>query len=159
MNAAKKAMLVLGLMAMATMARAETLGEVTTEVKLLGPNHKIVVEAFDDPRVAGLSCYLSRAKTGGPAGALGLAEDVNEVSIACRQVATTMKVNGPLPRQEQVFSEKQSILFKKMRVVRMFDPARNALVYLTYSDKLIDGSPKNSVTAVPLGDIKVQLAR
>ncbi len=130
-------------------AHAELIGSVDTAFKLIGPDHKVIVEVFDDPKVAGVACYLSRAKTGGIGGALGLAEDKAEASIACRQVGA-ITINGALPRQEEVFSEKTSILFKRQRVVRMVDSKRNALIYLTYSDRLIDGSPKNSVTAVPL---------
>lgn len=130
-------------------AHAELIGSVDTAFKLIGPDHKVIVEVFDDPKVAGVACYLSRAKTGGVSGALGLAEDKAEASIACRQVGA-ITINGALPRQEEVFSEKTSILFKRQRVVRMVDSKRHALVYLTYSDRLIDGSPKNSVTAVPL---------
>ncbi|MEO0002512.1 MAG: hypothetical protein RLZZ22_204 [Pseudomonadota bacterium] len=130
-------------------AHADQIGSVDTAFKLIGPDHKVIVEVFDDPKVAGVACYLSRAKTGGVSGALGLAEDKAEASIACRQVGA-ITINGALPRQEEVFSEKTSILFKRQRVVRMVDSKRHALVYLTYSDRLIDGSPKNSVTAVPL---------
>jgi CreA protein len=128
---------------------AEPVGEVDTAFKLIGPDHKIVVEAYDDPRVAGVTCYVSRAKTGGVKGALGLAEDKAEASIACRQVGPVSFAN-PLPKQEEVFSERMSFLFKKLRIVRMVDAKRNALVYLTYSDRVIDGSPQNSVTAVPV---------
>lgn len=130
-------------------ASAETVGSVDTAFKLLGPDHKVVVEVFDDPRVAGVSCYLSRAKTGGIKGAIGLAEDKAESSVACRQVGA-LAFNGTLPLQEEVFSERASIFFKHVRVVRMVDVKRNALVYLVYSDRLVDGSPKNSVTAVPV---------
>ncbi|MGK5027869.1 CreA family protein [Janthinobacterium sp. RB2R34] len=130
-------------------AQAETVGSVDTAFKLIGPDHKIVVEAYDDPRVTGVSCYLSRAKTGGIKGAVGLAEDKADASVACRQVGP-LQFNGKLPRQEEVFSERASIFFKHVRVVRMVDPKRNALIYLVYSDRLIDGSPKNSVTAVPV---------
>ena len=131
------------------LALAEPVGEVDTVFKLIGPDHKIVVEVFDDPRVAGVSCYLSRAKTGGIKGALGLAEDKSDSSVACRQVGE-VRFNGPIPRQEEVFSEKASLLFKHVRVVRMADRKRNVLVYLVYSDRLIEGSPNNSVTAVPV---------
>jgi CreA protein len=130
-------------------ANAETIGSVDTVFKFIGPDHKIVVEVFDDPKVGGVSCYLSRAKTGGIKGAIGLAEDKADASVACRQVGA-LSFNGKLPRQEDVFSERASIFFKHVRVVRMVDPKRNALVYLVYSDKLIEGSPKNSVTAVPV---------
>ncbi len=128
-------------------AAAEPVGEVDTEFKLIGPDHKIVVEAYDDPKVGGITCYVSRAKTGGIKGAIGLAEDKAEASIACRQVGPLSFVK-PLPRQEEVFNERLSILFKKLRIVRMVDAKRNTLVYLTYADRLVDGSPKNSVTAV-----------
>jgi CreA protein len=130
-------------------ARAETIGSVDTVFKLIGPDHKIVVEVFDDPRVAGVSCYLSRAKTGGIKGAIGLAEDKADASVACRQVGN-LGFRGKLPRQEEVFSERASVFFKHVRVVRMVDARRNSLVYLVYSDRLIEGSPQNSVTAVPV---------
>ncbi|MEO6747381.1 MAG: CreA family protein [Caldimonas sp.] len=128
-------------------AHAEPIGEVDTVFKLIGPDHKIVVDAYDDPRVAGITCYVSRAKTGGIKGAVGLAEDKAEASIACRQVGP-IGFAKPLPAQEEIFNERLSILFKKLRVVRMVDKKRNTLVYLTYSDRVIEGSPKNSVTAV-----------
>jgi CreA protein len=134
-------------LAVCTLTRAETIGEVDTAFKLIGPDHKIIVEAYDDPKVQGVACFVSRAKTGGIKGGLGLAEDKAEASIACRQVGT-LSFPKPLPRQEEVFNERLSILFKKLRIVRIVDTRHNALVYLTYSDRLIDGSPKNSVTAV-----------
>ena len=130
-------------------AHAETVGEVDTVFKLIGPDHKIVVDAWDDPKVGGVTCYVSRAKTGGLKGAVGLAEDKSDASIACRQVGP-VSFAKPLPEQEEVFSERQSFLFKKLRVVRMVDKKRNTLVYLTYSDRVIEGSPNNSVTAVPV---------
>jgi CreA protein len=144
-----KTALGLALAASVTVAAAETVGSVDTVFKLLGPDHKVVVEVFDDPRVRGVSCYLSRAKTGGIRGAIGIAEDKAEASVACRQVGA-LGFNGKVPRQEEVFSERASILFKHVRVVRMVDPKRNALIYLVYSDRLIEGSPQNSVTAVPV---------
>jgi CreA protein len=131
----------------AACASAERIGAVDTAFKLLGPDHKVIVEVFDDPKVGGVSCYLSRAKTGGIKGAIGLAEDTSDSSVACRQVGA-LQFNGKLPQQEEVFSERASILFKHVRVVRMVDKKRNTLVYLVYSDRLIEGSPKNSVTAV-----------
>ncbi len=135
-------------------ASAESIGDVSTVFRFLGPNNKIVVEAYDDPKVAGVTCYVSRAKTGGFKGAVGLAEDTSDASIACRQVGA-ISFKQPIPQQEEAFNERLSILFKKLRIVRMVDPKRNALVYLTYSDKLIDGSPKNSITAVPVLDRKI----
>ncbi len=128
-------------------AQAEPIGEVDTVFKLIGPDHKIVVDAFDDPKVVGVTCYVARAKTGGISGAFGLAEDKAEASIACRQVGP-LSFGRPLALQEEIFNERLSLLFKKLRVVRMVDRKRNTLVYLTYSDRIIEGSPKNSVTAV-----------
>ncbi len=130
-----------------TRADAEKVGEVDTAFKWIGPNHKIVVDAFDDPRVQGVTCYVSRARSGGLSGAVGLAEDKAEASIACRQVGP-ITVPQPLPQQEEVFSERMSILFKRLRIVRMVDTKRHALVYLTYSERLIEGSPMNAITAV-----------
>ncbi|MFN3295867.1 CreA family protein [Caldimonas sp.] len=128
-------------------AHAQKIGEVDTVFQWLGPDHKIVVEAYDDPKVPGVTCYVSRARTGGIKGALGLAEDRAEASIACRQVGP-LGFKEPLPQQEDVFTERMSLLFKRLHVVRMVDVQRNTLVYLTYSDRVIEGSPQNSVTAV-----------
>lgn len=128
-------------------ASAESIGEVDTVFKLIGPDHKIVVDAYDDPKVPGVTCYVSRAKTGGIKGAIGIAEDKAEASIACRQTGP-VSFPAPIPVQEEVLTERQSLLFKKLRVVRMVDKARNVLVYLTYSDRVIEGSPKNSLTVV-----------
>ena len=139
--------LLLGLLA--GPAAAEPIGEVDTVFKLIGPDHKIVVDAYDDPKVAGVTCYVSRARTGGIKGALGVAEDKAEASIACRQTGP-ISFTGKLERQEEMFNERISLIFKKLRVVRMVDSKRNTLVYLTYSDRVIEGSPQNSVTAVPL---------
>jgi len=133
----------------ASAAESDAIGEVDTVFKLIGPDHKIVVDAYDDPAVQGVTCFVSRAKTGGVKGALGLAEDKSEASIACRAVGP-ISFPKPLPRKEEVFSERRSLVFKRLRVVRMVDPKRNTLVYLTYSDRVIEGSPQNSVTAVPV---------
>ena len=144
-----KRLLLLSLSLAAGSALAEPVGEVDTVFKLIGPDHKIVVDAYDDPGVKGVTCYVSRAKTGGIKGGLGLAEDKSEASIACRQ---TGPISFPkaLKRQEEMFSERISLIFKRLRVVRMVDAPRNTLVYLTYSDRVIEGSPQNSVTAVPV---------
>ena len=135
----------------ASLAFAEEIGEVTTAFKLLGANHKIVVEAFDDPKVEGVSCFISRARTGGIKGSLGIAEDTSDASINCQQTGA-VHFREDLEDGEEVFSQRASIMFKRIQVVRFQDKARNALVYLTYSDKLIDGSPKNSVSAVVIRD-------
>jgi CreA protein len=136
-------------MALPAVASAESIGEVDTVFQWIGPDHKIVVDAYDDPKVGGVTCYVSRAKTGGIKGAMGVAEDKAEASIACRQ-AGPVTIAKPLPVQEEVFSERISLVFKKLRVVRMVDVKRNTLVYLTYSDRVIEGSPQNSVAAVAI---------
>ncbi|MDH4611107.1 CreA family protein [Pseudomonas sp. BN102] len=137
------------LAAMPLLAVAEEIGSVSTVFKWVGPNDKIVVEAFDDPGVEGVTCYLSRAKTGGVKGGLGLAEDRAEASIACRQVGP-IRFKGELKEGEEVFKERTSLVFKTMQVVRFFDRKRNSLVYLVYSDRVIEGSPQNAVTAIPI---------
>ncbi|SET58982.1 CreA protein [Nitrosospira multiformis] len=133
------------------MAKAELIGEVDTAFRWLGKDDRVVIEAYDDPKVRGVTCYVSRARTGGIKGTVGLAEDRAEASIACRQVSDPIEFHGKLPRQEDVFTERMSILFKRLHVVRVVDSARNVLIYLTYSDRIIEGSPQNSVTAVPVG--------
>ena len=143
-----RSLLLLALLA-AGVAHAEPIGEVDTVFKLIGPDHKIVVDAYPDPKVQGVTCYVSRAKTGGIKGGLGLAEDRAEASIACRQTGP-IAFPKPIRKQEEMFSERISLVFKRLRVVRMVDAKRNTLVYLTYSDRLIEGSPQNSVTAVPV---------
>ncbi len=137
-----------GLLAVSSI-HAEEIGSVDTVFKLLGANHKIVIEAFDDPRIPGVTCHLSRAKTGGISGSLGLAEDTSDASIACRQVGP-ITLPADLKNGERVFKQKTSILFKSMQVVRFMDQKRNVLIYLVYSDKLVDGSPKNSISSVPI---------
>tara|TARA_A100001037_G_scaffold289519_1_gene301331 strand:+ start:903 stop:1400 length:498 start_codon:yes stop_codon:yes gene_type:complete len=136
---------------------ADEIGSVDTAFKLIGANHKIVVEAFDDPKVKGVTCFLSMARKGGISGTLGLAEETSDASIACRQVGPiefVEAIDGD-DEGEQVFKARRSVLFKRLQVVRFLDRKRNSLVYLAYSDKLIDGSPKNSLSAVammPWGD-------
>jgi CreA protein len=129
-------------------AHAEEVGSVNTHFRMTGSD-RVVVEAYDDPQVAGITCYVSRARTGGVKGTLGIAEDPSEASIACRQVGP-IRFNAPLKQQTDVFSERMSFIFKTLHVVRIVDKARNTLVYLTYSDRVVSGSPKNSVTAVPV---------
>jgi CreA protein len=138
---------VLFLLWSAAAVHAEEIGSVDTVFKFIGPDHKIVVEAFDDPGVAGVTCYISRARTGGLKGAFGMAEDKSEASIACRQIGP-IAIEKPIRQQEEIFSERISLVFKRLRIVRMVDTKRHALVYLTYSDRVIEGSPQNSVTAV-----------
>jgi CreA protein len=132
-------------------AAAEEIGEVTTAFRILGANHRIVVEAFDDPQVEGVACFVSRARTGGISGSLGLAEDTSDASIACRQTGP-ISFRDEIEDGEEVFSRRASALFKRVQVVRFFDETRNTLVYLTYSDRVIEGSPKNSLSAVVIQD-------
>jgi len=126
-----------------------TTGKVSTRFHLLGPNDRIVVDGFDDPKVQGVACHISRAVTGGVKGGLGLAEDTSDASIACRQVGP-IHINGELKDGESVFDEHRSLVFKELHVVRFFDRKRNVLVYVSYSDRIIEGSPKNSISTVPV---------
>lgn len=134
-------------------AHAEQIGSVDTVFKMFGPDHKIVVEAFDDPDITNVTCYISRAKTGGIKGGLGLAEDTSDAAISCQQVGPielSDKIKNGKSQGEVVFQKRTSLVFKKLQVVRFYDSKRNALVYLTYSDKVVDGSPKNAISAVPI---------
>lgn len=126
-----------------------TTGQVSTHFRWLGPNDRIAVDGFDDPKVQGVACHISRAVTGGIKGALGVAEDTSDASIACRQVGP-IKIIEELKDGESVFDERRSLLFKSLHVVRFFDRPRNVLVYVTYSDRVLSGSPKNSVSSVPI---------
>lgn len=138
------------LMLTATIASADVIGSVETTWRLLGSNDRVSVERFDDPEVENASCYVSYAQTGGVSGYVGLAEDPSRFSIACRATGP-VKIIGTVDAEfEEVFSRNTSILFKEMRVSRMLDSEKNVLIYLVWSTKLIDGSPFNSVTAIPL---------
>ncbi|QIU91648.1 protein CreA [Yokenella regensburgei] len=141
------------LTSVAPIAYAEQIGSVDTVFKMIGPDHKIVVEAFDDPDVQNVTCYLSRAKTGGIKGGLGLAEDTSDAAISCQQVGpieVSDKIKNGKAQGDVVFQKRTSLVFKKLQVVRFYDAKRNALIYLTYSDKVVDGSPKNALSAVPI---------
>ena len=124
-------------------------GSVNTKFRLLGPSDKIVVDGFDDPKVEGVACHIARAQTGGVKGALGVAEDTSDASIACRQIGP-IKIVGEIEDGERVFDERRSLVFKTLHVVRFFDRERNVLVYVAYSDRVIEGSPKNSISTVPI---------
>ncbi|UQY44791.1 protein CreA [Erwinia sp. PK3-005] len=132
---------------------AEEIGSVDTVFKMFGPDHKIVVEAFDDPDVKNVTCYVSRAKTGGIKGGLGLAEDTSDSAISCQQVGPVTlseRIAQGKAQGETVFRKRTSLLFKKLQVVRFYDQKRNTLIYLSYSDKVVEGSPKNALSAVPV---------
>ena len=146
------AWLVLFLSLLALPAFAEDIGSVGYHFKWLGPNDKIVIQAFDDPEVPGVTCYMSHARTGGLKGAIGLAEDPGEASIACRQVGPVDESKlAQLRSPHEVFSERASLIFKSTQVTRFWDAKRRALVYLIYTDRIIEGSPRNSISVVPLG--------
>jgi CreA protein len=126
-----------------------TTGQVSTRFRWLGPNDRIAVDGFDDPKVKGVACHISRAVTGGIKGELGLAEDTSDASIACRQVGP-IQIPAALKDGEEVFDERRSLVFKRLHVVRFYDRSRNVLVYVSYSDRVIEGSPKNSISSVPV---------
>ncbi|MGR9087638.1 MAG: CreA family protein [Gammaproteobacteria bacterium] len=132
---------------------AEKIGSVDTEFKLLGPDSKIVIEYFDDPDVAGVTCYISRAVTGGLSGAVGVAEDTSDASLSCHQtgaISLHKDIQSGKRDGDNVFKKRTSLIFKSMQVVRFYDKTHNALVYMVYSDRVIEGSPKNSIAAVPV---------
>jgi CreA protein len=126
-----------------------TTGSVSTKFRWLGPNDKVVVDGFNDPKVQGVACHISRAQTGGVKGAMGVAEDTSDASIACRQIGP-IKFLDEFKDGERVFDEHRSLVFKTLQVVRFFDRERNVLVYVSYSDRVIEGSPQNSISTVPI---------
>ena len=141
--------LLLSLCLLASTVKAEKIGEVSTEFVLTGPNSKIVIEAFDDPLIPGVTCHVSYPTKGGIKGALGLVEERSEASIACRQTGP-ISIPAKLKEGQEVFEKSRSVLFKKLHVVRFHDKKRNVLVYLAFTDKLVDGSPKHSLSSVPV---------
>lgn len=138
-----------GLLMAVNLAVADELDCVTTEWKLLGANHKVCVNGFVDPDLPGITCYLSQAKTGGIKGSVGLAEDLSEFSLDCVQTGP-IAIPDKMPRKKKVFSESTSIFFKDTEVTRIYDEKQKTVVYLAVSRKIIAGSPKNSVSAVPI---------
>ena len=141
----------LGAMALAcaASATAETVGSVDTTFRMVGANDSIEIEAFDDPKVDGVACHLSRAVTGGVGKWVGVSTDTSDASIACRQIGP-VRITEALEAGEAVFSERRSVVFKTLQVARFCDEKRNTLIYLVYSTKVIEGSPKNSISTVPL---------
>ena len=128
---------------------ADDIGCLDTTFKLLSPNDSVCVSAFDDPKVPGVTCHISQARKGGWGSVVGLTEDPSRFSIACRQTGP-ISLPDKLPGQENVFSEKTSAFFKTTKVIRMFDKKHNTLVYLAVSTKVIEGSPENSISTVPI---------
>jgi CreA protein len=137
---------------------SKKVGQVSTNFRWLGPNDRIVVDVFHDPKLDGVVCYLSRPERGGVSGALGVAENVADVAIACRQVGPIV-VKETIKPGEKVFDERRSLIFKTLQVVRFFDTGTNALVYVAYTDKVLTGSPEHSLSAVPLAPWGTEEAR
>lgn len=130
-------------------AISKEVGCVTTAWKLIGSNHRVCVEAFGDPKVPGVTCHVSQARTGGLSGSLGIAEDPATFSLACRQTGP-ITLPPKLKEQEVVFTEDTSVFFKETRVIRLWDSSNKTLVYLGISRRLIDGAPANSISTVPI---------
>jgi CreA protein len=128
------------------------IGSVDTAFQRIGPDHQIEVWAVPDPKIEGITCFYSRAKAGGIQGWLGLATDTSDASVSCRQTGV-IRFKEAIAKSEEIWNESASIFFKKLRIVRFYDQKSNSLIYLVYSDKLIDGSPKNSISAVALESV------
>jgi len=140
----------LGALAVPGLAQADDFECVSTTLRILSPNDKVCISEFDDPKVSGVTCYISQARKGGWGQPLGLNEDPSNFSVTCRQMGPIAVDLKSLPEREEAFTEKTSIFFKKTRIYRIPDVERNALVYLAVSSKIIDGSPANAVSAVPI---------
>src|ERR1700704_2861181 len=121
----------------------------STVFKWVSPNDKLATYGIDDPEVEGVACHFTVPEKGGFKGWLGLAEEVSDISLACRQIGP-IKFKGKLEQGDDMFRQRRSLFFKKMQIVRGCDAKRNTLVYMVYSDKLIEGSPKNSTSTVPI---------
>ncbi len=128
---------------------AEEIGCATTTWKLIGANHRVCVYANDDPKIPGVTCHVSQARTGGVKGSFGLAEDPSQFSLACRQVGP-ITLPAKLPEDEVVFSENTSLMFKETNIHRFLDSKRNVLVYLAISRRVIEGAPANAISTVPI---------
>ena len=139
---------VLGAPALAS-AQPTRIGDVSTTFRMLGRNDQIVVERYDDPKVDGVSCYMSRAEKGGVKGSLGFATDPSRFSIACRATGQ-VALKGQIPDKEVVFGASANWLFKEIRVTRMWDKEKRVLLYLVWSTQALtpEGSPYNSISAV-----------
>jgi CreA protein len=127
--------------------KAHVVGSVNTEFNLIGPDHKIVIESYDDPKIDGITVFVSKSQTGGIKGALGLAEDTSNASVAVRQTGP-IKVKEAFEDGEDAFTEKRSVLFKRLHVSRFWDAPHKSFVYVVWTDRLINGSPQNSISAV-----------
>lgn len=121
----------------------------STVFKWISPNDKLATYGIDDPEVEGVACHFTVPERGGFKGWLGLAEEVSDISLACRQIGP-IRFKDKMEQGEDMFRKRRSMFFKKMQIVRGCDAKRNVLVYMVYSDKLIEGSPKNSTSSVPI---------
>jgi CreA protein len=121
----------------------------STVFKLLTPNDKLATYGLDDPDVDGVACHFTVPERGGVRGWLGVAEEVSDISLACRQIGP-IRFKAKFAQGDDVFRKRRSLFFKKMQIVRGCDTKRNVLVYMVYSDRLIEGSPKNSTSSVPI---------
>ena len=139
----------LAALALAPAASAEEIECATTAWKLIGANHRVCVSAYDDPKIPGVTCHISQARTGGVKGSLGLAEDPSQFSLACRQIGP-ITLPAKLPDDEVVFTEDTSLLFKETKIHRFFDRKRNVLIYLAISRRVIEGAPANAISTVPI---------
>lgn len=133
----------------ASCAGAEEIDCATTTWKLIGANHRVCVFAYDDPKIPGVTCHISQAKTGGVKGSLGLAEDPSQFSLACRQIGP-ITLPAKLPEDEVVFSENTSLVFKETKIHRFYDEKRKVLIYLAISRRVIEGAPANAISTVPI---------
>ncbi len=138
------------LMMSASAALADDISCISTTFRLFGRNDKVCVSAFDDPKVPGVACHISQARTGGLGGSLGLSEDPSRFSISCRQIGPITADLDKLGANEKVYSEHTSVFFKHTNVFRIVDKKRNTLVYLAISDRLVEGSPQNAISTVPI---------
>ena len=152
MSLTRHSALIAGLLAISqpSVAKADDIACVSTTFRFIGANDKVCVSAFDDPKVPGVACHISQARTGGLKGTFGLAEDPSRFSIACRQIGPVATDLATLPSEEKVYSESTSIFFKHTHVFRIVDKKRNTLIYVAISDKIIEGSPENAVSTVPI---------
>ncbi|UCV26814.1 CreA family protein [Ferribacterium limneticum] len=144
-----KHVLPLLLAALALPVAAEEIDCATTAWKLIGANHRVCVYAYDDPKISGVTCHVSQARTGGVKGSFGLAEDPSQFSLACRQIGP-INLPAKLAEDEVVFSEDTSLLFKETKIHRFFDKKRNVLIYLAISRRIIEGAPANAISTVPI---------
>ncbi len=143
------AVLCCGLVSAAAAEDPDLIFKKTTVWKFLSPDHKLGTYAIDDPDVEGVTCYFTVPEKGGWVGWLGLAEELSNASLSCRQVGP-IKFKRKTRQGDEAFSQRRSLIFKRMQIVRGCDAKRNVLVYLIYTDKIIEGSPENSTSSVPI---------